>query len=110
MAVMALTEILLAVAAAGGLSGRPLIDDPARLNIGFVCRWDTRCMYRQGRAMNRSLKHVRKYQVPAWKVQICNRNSSRVGTRKDWIGFDNCIRNAAILQTRKRQRKTPRRV
>lgn len=93
MMVVALIDIFLVMAVAGQFNARPLINDPARLNIGFVCRWETRCMDRQARAMKRSLKHVKKDRVPAWKVQICNRNSSRIGTRKDWIGFDNCIRN-----------------
>jgi hypothetical protein len=92
---MATAEAFLALAAfvAAAQTGRPLINDPARVNIGFVCRWQTDCMDRQVAAMNRSLRHVKKHQVPAWKVELCNRNASRRGTRKDWIGFDNCIRN-----------------
>ena len=83
----------IALSAINAEARRPLINDPALLNIGFVCRWETRCMHRQTAAMKRSLKHVKKYRVAAWKVQVCNRNASRSGTRKDWIGFNNCIRN-----------------
>jgi hypothetical protein len=85
--------VSLALSAVSADARRPLINDPPLLNIGFVCRWETRCMKRQASAMRQSLKHVKKYRVAAWKVEICNRNSSRSGTRKDWIGFNNCIRN-----------------
>ena len=49
--------------------------------------------------MKRSLGYVEKYRPAAWKVQACNRNSARHGTRKDWIGFNNCIRNPAVQPT-----------
>jgi len=45
--------------------------------------------------MKSALGYVKK-QGAAWKVEVCNRNSARNGTRKDWIGFNNCIRNTAI--------------
>ena len=83
----------------------PPINNPALLNIGFVCRWQERCISRQQRAMKSSLGYLEKYRLPAWKVQLCNRNSSRNGTRKDWIGFNNCIRNPAVrpsMATRRR--------
>ena len=70
--------------------------NPALLNIGFVCRWQTRCIRTQEKAMVRSLKHMRSYPPAAWKVQLCNRNSARNGTRKDWVGFENCLRNPAL--------------
>jgi hypothetical protein len=75
---------------------RPVpLNNPMLLNIGFVCSWQSRCIGRQQRAMKSALSYVKKYQPPAWKVQVCNRNSPRNGTRKDWIGFNNCIRNPA---------------
>lgn len=80
---------------AGGAQARyeaPL-RNPALLNIGFVCRWQKPCIKVQEKAMGRSLKHMRKYPPAAWKVQQCNRNSARNGTRKDWVGFENCLRN-----------------
>jgi hypothetical protein len=70
--------------------------NPVFLNIGFVCRWDRRCMDRQDDAMKRSLKYVRKKSPPSWRVQLCNRNAGRRGERVDWIGFDHCIRNGAL--------------
>lgn len=82
--------------------GKPPIVNPAILNIGFVCRWQSLCMTRQERAMDRSLRYVRKQKPPAWKVQLCNRNARRAKTRVDWIGFDNCIRNKALTKSRRR--------
>lgn len=76
---------------------RPVpLKNPVLLNIGYVCSWQNRCISRQQRAMKSALGYVKKYRPPDWKVQVCNRNSSRSGTRKDWIGFNNCIRNPAF--------------
>lgn len=92
---VALSSIGASVGAGASQRSAPLYN-PALLNIGFVCQWQSGCMSRQQRAMKRSLGYVEKYRPPAWKVQVCNRNSARNGTRKDWIGFNNCIRNASI--------------
>jgi hypothetical protein len=75
---------------------RPPLHNPALLNIGFVCRWQPSCIRQQQREMRRALAYVKKHKPPAWKIQLCNRNSSRNGTRKDWVGFNNCIRNPAL--------------
>jgi len=83
----------------------PPLRNPALLNIGFVCRWQDRCIQKQDKAMRRALKYVAKYQTPSWKIQLCNRNSSRDGTRKDWVGFDNCVRNASLQPPRARRRR-----
>ncbi len=80
----------------GDARRNPPLMRPAILNIGFVCRWEARCMSRQEQAMNRSLKYVRKYRPPAWKVQLCNRNASRGRLRVDWVGMSNCIRNPRL--------------
>ena len=87
----------------------PPLRNPALLNIGFVCRWQPRCIHTQETEMQRALRYVKKHQPPAWKIQQCNRNSSRNGTRKDWVGFNNCIRNPALRRpppppNRKRRR------
>lgn len=74
----------------------PPIKNPALLNIGFVCKWQDRCIGKQQRAMSRSLRYLKTHALHPWKIRLCNRNSSRGGTRKDWIGFDNCIRNARL--------------
>jgi hypothetical protein len=82
--------------------------NPAVLNIGFVCRWQDRCMSDQQKAMVRALKYVGKYQPAASKIRLCNRQASRVQYwgdwkrgRVDWIGFDNCIRNARLAARRR---------
>ena len=74
----------------------PPLKNPALLNIGFVCRWQARCIRTQEKAMARTLKFMRKYPPAPWKVQLCNRNAARNGTRKDWVGFENCLRNTAL--------------
>jgi hypothetical protein len=70
--------------------------DPVKLNIGLACQWQQRCISQQERAMKRSLKFVRKYQPPTWRIHLCNRNAARKRGRVDWIGFDKCIRNTAL--------------
>ena len=85
--------------AAAEARSKPPLRNPALLNIGFVCQWQARCIKQQQRAMRQALGYVKKYRPPAWKIQQCNRNSSRNGTRKDWIGFDNCMRNPALRPT-----------
>ena len=84
---------------------KPPLRNPALLNIGFVCRWQSRCIRTQEKAMLRSLKHMRSYPPAAWKVQMCNRNAARNGTRKDWVGFENCLRNTALRGPLKPRRK-----
>ncbi|HKC02771.1 MAG TPA: hypothetical protein VKC17_05645 [Sphingomicrobium sp.] len=74
----------------------PPLYDPVFLNLGFVCRWEARCMDRQDDAMKRALKYVRTKHPPAWRVQLCNRNAGRKGQRVDWIGFEHCMRNEAL--------------
>jgi hypothetical protein len=97
---LALAALMLGSAAsyAGEVEARyraPL-RDPALLNIGFVCRWQARCIKIQQKAMVRSLKHMKQYPPAPWKVQLCNRNAARNGTRKDWVGFENCLRNTDL--------------
>ena len=93
-------------AIADARSKPPPLKNPALLNIGFVCRWQSRCIARQEREMERALRFVRKNHIPAWKIQLCNRNSARNGTRKDWVGFNNCVRNAALRPPVKSRRRT----
>jgi len=50
----------------------------------------------QRRAMRRSLDYVARSHPPEWRIQLCNRNAGRGGGRVDLIGFDHCIRNAAL--------------
>jgi hypothetical protein len=93
----AIVPVALILAAGGSqLRAAPPLKDPVTLNIGFVCQWQQRCMAQQRGAMKRSLKFVRKYQPPAWRIQLCNRNASRSRYRVDWVGFDHCVRNTML--------------
>lgn len=78
---------------------------PAILNIGYVCRWEARCMRRQEQAMNRVVKYVRKYRPPPWRVGLCNRNASRGRFQVDWIGLNNCMRNPSLRPPLFRKRR-----
>jgi len=90
-----LAALVLGASASAAQSRRPPLYDPVLLNMGIVCQWNERCIGKQKRAMKSALNYLKKNGV-AWKVQVCNRNSARNGTRKDWIGFNNCIRNPRI--------------
>jgi|SRR5436190_175541 len=90
-----LSSIALGGAAAEAQPGAPLQDGVA-LNIGLNCQWQLRCMEQQRRAMEHALKFVEKYQPPNWRVQLCNHNAERRRYRVDWVGFNNCIRNATL--------------
>ncbi len=83
----------------------PPLRNPALLNIGFVCKWQARCIRRQENAMGHALRYVRKYRPAAWRIQQCNRNAGRNGTRVDWIGFNNCIRNPALRPASRARRR-----
>ena len=82
-------------AAASARPPAPLYD-PVTLNIGLACQWQQRCIADQTKAMRRALKYVKNKQPPHWRIQTCNRNASRKRFRVDWVGFDNCIRNASV--------------
>jgi hypothetical protein len=90
------TVILLSGALAIRAEARAPLRDPVALNIGIACQWQQRCIARQKSAMKRALKYVRKSQPPLWRIHVCNRNAARERSRVDWVGFDNCIRNAAL--------------
>ncbi len=74
----------------------PALHDPVALNIGVNCQWQSRCMAQQRAAMHRSLSLVARARAPQWRIQLCNHNANRGGNRVDWVGFDHCIRNAAL--------------
>ncbi|HEX8839484.1 MAG TPA: hypothetical protein VF750_03325 [Sphingomicrobium sp.] len=92
-------------AASRGVKARPLLHDPVELNIGVNCQWQARCMAAQRTAMRRSLAYVSSNRPPQWRVQLCNRNAARGGYRVDWIGFNHCIRNAALRKTTRSTRR-----
>jgi hypothetical protein len=74
------------------------IADASALNIGLNCQWQQNCIRRHQGAKKRALKFVQKYNPPAWRVELCNRNAGRGRQRVDWVGFDHCIRNLALRQ------------
>jgi hypothetical protein len=82
------------LASAGPAAGSPPIADGLKLNIGLNCQWQRRCMEQQEAAMHRALHYVRQAQPARWRIHQCNRNAARTRFRVDWVGFDNCIRNA----------------
>ena len=102
------------IAIAGRVAQSKPLTDPVSLNIGLSCQWQQRCMSQQKKAMNRALKFVRKEQLPAWRIEMCNRNASKSRSRVDWIGFNNCVRNAALrpqpARVTRPARKPPRRI
>ena len=111
----AVKRMLVMLALVGPLAvpadARPPLYDPQTLNIGLNCQWQRQCMAMQQRAMNRALKFVRREQPPSWRIQLCNKNASRNRMRVDWVGFQNCIRNAALRPLQPaRSRKSIRRI
>jgi len=87
------------IACAAPAAAAAPLRDPVVLNIGLNCQWQQRCIAQQHHAMKRALSYVSKKQPAAWRVQQCNRNAARKRNRVDWVGFDNCIRNATLKQT-----------
>src|SRR5687768_1410333 len=77
----------LLVAAPAVAEARPLAD-PTSLNIGLSCQWQQRCMSQQKKAMKRALKFVKKERPPSWRIEMCNRNTSKSRSRVDWVGFN----------------------
>lgn len=89
--------LLLVLGSATAAARGPVpLRDPVALNIGLNCQWQQRCMAGQQRAMKRALGFVRQQRPAAWRIHLCNRNAARGRNRADWVGFDNCIRNAAL--------------
>ena len=82
--------------AADPARGAVPLHDPVALNIGLSCQWKQACINKQRKAMKRALSYVKKAKPPAWRIQLCNRNAARRGYRVDWIGFNNCVRNADL--------------
>lgn len=95
-------------AAAEARTNPPPLRNAALLNMGFVCRWQDPCIRKHQLAMVHALNYVKKYQPPAWKIQLCNRNASRNGTRVDWVGYNNCIRNPTLKPPPVRARRKRR--
>jgi hypothetical protein len=79
---------------ASAAQARVPLYDSISLNIGLNCQWQRNCMVAQQRAMKRALAYVKSRRPAAARIHLCNRNARRARNRVDWVGFDNCIRNA----------------
>ena len=99
----------LLIVAPAAAEARPLTD-AVSLNIGLSCQWQQHCMSQQKKAMKRALKFVKKERLPSWRIEMCNRNASKSRSRVDWVGFNNCVRNAELRAPPPRTVKRPRRV
>ncbi len=88
----------IAIALGAPARGAAPLYDAITLNIGLNCQWQQSCIREHKGAKKRALKYVAKYDPPAWRVQLCNRNARRGRLRVDWVGFDHCIRNSGLLQ------------
>jgi hypothetical protein len=89
--------VLYSAAAAAQSGSMPPLKNPALLNVGFICHWQSSCITKQMRAMRSSLQYVNGHRVPTRQIELCNRNASRNGTRKDWVGFNRCVRNPTLM-------------
>jgi len=96
---------------AGGFEARAAapIYDPVALNIGVNCQWQQRCISKQRRAMNDARSYMATATPAVWRIHLCNRNARRSAIRVDWVGFNNCIRNAALQPPPARATKRKRR-
>jgi Spy/CpxP family protein refolding chaperone len=103
-AISAAAAFALMPAPARAKSGAAPLYDPVGLNIGLLCQWQWQCMQQQNKAMDRALKFVRKKRPPTWRIETCNKNASRKRQRVDWVGYDHCIRNPALLPAPRRRR------
>ena len=73
------------------------IYDPMTLNIGINCQWQPHCQRQQTKAMNDARKFIAAYDVPLWRIHVCNKNARRGPARLDWVGFNSCIRNPQLV-------------
>ena len=95
-----IVNVLLAAAvvcgrAASARAPAPLYD-PIVLNIGIMRQWRQSCQRGQLKAMKAANKFVARANPPLWRIHLCNRNARRGAASADWIGFNACIRNAAL--------------
>jgi hypothetical protein len=105
IAAFAAAGIALSGGASNARATAPLYD-PVVLNIGIICQWQQSCQRRQWKAMLAANKFVARSNPPVWRIQMCNKNARRGPARADWIGFNACIRNAALLPPQPPPRRT----
>lgn len=106
----ALASLALSSATSSAEATAPLYD-PVILNIGIMCQWQQSCEKRQLKAMRQANKFLARSNPAMWRIHMCNKNARRGAASADWIGFNACIRNAALLppppppQPRRRARR-----
>lgn len=91
----ALTVLAFFATASGARATAPLYD-PVMLNIGINCQWQQSCQRRHLNAMKSAHRFIAAKHPPLWKIHQCNRNARRSSSRIDWVGFNDCIRNADL--------------
>jgi hypothetical protein len=101
-----LLAILAFLPAGTSAASRP-IRDGVGLNIGISCQWQVRCMVQQRGAMRQALDFVARTRPPQWRIQLCNRNAGKGAGRVDWVGYNNCIRNARLNPPARNKRRSP---
>ena len=79
--------------------------DPVTLNIGINCQWQQSCQRKHLKAMKSAHKFIAAKHPPLWKIHQCNRNARRSPSRIDWVGFNDCIRNANLAPAPQRRRR-----
>jgi len=92
---VAVAALALIVSQTGVRALAPL-HDPVALNIGINCRWQRTCQRRQQMAMADARQYVATARPALWRIHMCNRNARRGAANMDWVGFDNCVRNAQL--------------
>lgn len=102
VAVAALALIALTVWAGQGRAAAPLYD-PVMLNVGINCQWRQSCERRQLQAMSSAHSFIAHKRPPLWRIQLCNRNARRSISRIDWVGFNDCLRNARLARPQLRR-------
>lgn len=92
---IALVALAFLVVASDARATAPLYD-PVTLNIGINCQWQQSCQRRHLKAMKSAHRYIAAKHPPLWKIHQCNRNARRSSSRIDWVGFNDCIRNAHL--------------
>ena len=100
----AVAALALLAAAPEARATAPLYD-PVTLNIGINCQWQQACQRRHLKAMRSAHKFIAAKHPPLWKIHQCNRNARRGSSRIDWVGFNDCIRNADLPPSPAPQRR-----
>lgn len=98
-----MAAIALIAWAGDGHAVAPLYD-PVILNVGINCQWQRSCERRQLKAMSSAHAFIARSHPPLWRIQLCNKNARRSIARIDWVGFDDCLRNARLARPRSRPR------